>query len=290
MMTFTERLAERVLGGMRPACVGFDPRLDALPGTLAAGASAAERIVAFAREVLPAIARTVPAFKPNIAFFECHGAAGFDAYETVCRLARDAGLLVIGDVKRGDIGSTARAYAEIHCAIADAVTVHPYLGRDGVDPFLEFARSKGCGVFVLVRTSNPSATEFQDLVVGDGETLADAVASAVTGWGRELVDRFGYSAVGAVVGATWPTELRHLRSRLPQAWLLLPGVGAQGGRIEDLAAAFDARGLGALVSQSRGVLQCFSPTDRDWLDRVESALAAFVAGFAALSPPRCPPT
>jgi orotidine-5'-phosphate decarboxylase len=282
-MSFVARLAERILAGEAPIVIGLDPRLDALPANVAPGATAPERFVAFYREALPVIARHAPCVKPNVAFFECFGGAGYRAYEQTCALARQHGLLVLGDIKRGDIGSTAEAYAEGHFAIADAVTLHPYLGLDSVQPFLRHCRpagtaggSGGKAVFVLVRTSNPGAADFQDLQVG-GEPLCDVVARAVTRWGRDLPQANGYTPVGAVVGATWPQELARLRALLPHAWLLLPGVGAQGGKVADLAAAFDARGLGALVNQSRGVMQCFRPDDRDWLDRIGAAAAQFAA-------------
>ena len=283
MQSFVAALAERVLGGQSPIVIGLDPRLDALPTSVAPGAEPAARITAFYRDAMPAIARHAPAVKPNIAFFEQYGAAGYAAYEATCAEARRCGLLVVGDIKRGDIGSTAEAYAEGHFRLADAVTLHPYLGLDSAQPFLAHCRAdKGRGVFVLVRTSNPGAKDFQDLPVG-GEPLCDVVARAVTRWGQDLPQAHGYSPVGAVVGATWPQELARLRALLPHSWLLLPGVGAQGGKVADLAAAFDRRGLGALVNQSRGVMQCFQPGDRDWLDRVEQAAAAFATECRAVA-------
>lgn len=272
---FGNRLAARVLGdGLAPAVVGLDPRLEALPRTLQPDAAPAQRIASFYAELLPRLARHVPAVKPNIAFFERFGSAGFAAYEETCRRARDAGLLVIGDVKRGDIGSTAEAYAAIHLDLADAVTLHPLLGTDSLQPFFARCRDEGRAVFLLVRTSNPGAAEFQQLPVPGG-TLSDALARAVEQWNRELPRAAGYGPVGAVVGATWPDELARLRRAMPSAWLLLPGVGAQGARAEDVAAAFDARGLGGLVSSSRAVIQAFAPDDRDWLDRIDRAAAAF---------------
>jgi orotidine-5'-phosphate decarboxylase len=283
MQSFVARLAERVLGGQAPIVIGLDPRLDALPASVSAGQPAAARFVAFYREALPRIAKHAPCVKPNIAFFESFGADGWRAYEETCSLAHRHGLLVLGDVKRGDIGSTAEAYAEAHFHIADAVTLHPYLGLDSVQPFLAHCRAeRGKAVFVLVRTSNPGASDFQDLQVG-GEALCDVVARAVTRWGEGLPQVHGYSPVGAVVGATWPHELARLRALLPHAWLLLPGVGAQGGVVADLAAAFDAKGLGALVNQSRGVMQCFQPGDADWLDRIDRAGAAFAAECRAVA-------
>ncbi|MBX3462607.1 MAG: orotidine-5'-phosphate decarboxylase [Planctomycetes bacterium] len=284
MRTFVAQLAERVLDGHAPIVVGLDPRLDALPATLLPDAPPARRIVEFHRQAMPVLARHAPCVKPNIAFFECFGADGYRAYEETCALAHQHGLLVVGDVKRGDIGSTAAAYATGHFALADALTLHPYLGADSVAPFLAACRpdAGGRGVFVLVRTSNPGARDFQDLRVGD-EALCDVVARAVSRWGAELPRSEGYSPVGAVVGATWPHELARLRALLPHSWLLLPGVGAQGGKVEDLAPAFDARGLGALVNQSRGILQCFAPGDADWLERIDRAAAAFAAECNAIA-------
>lgn len=277
MRSFVAQIAERVLSGQAPIVIGLDPRLDNLPQRVLPGKAPAERIVAFYREALPVLARHAPCVKPNIAFFECFGADGYRAYEETCALAQRHGLLVIGDVKRGDIGSTAEAYAAGHFALADALTLHPYLGSDSIEPFLRAcAGDEGKAVFVLVRTSNPGARDFQDLLV-DGERLCDVVARAVTRWGEELPRAEGYSPVGAVVGATWPQELVRLRALLPHSWLLLPGVGAQGGAVADLHSAFDEHGLGALVNQSRGVMQCFAPAAADWLDRIENAARTFAA-------------
>lgn len=286
MQSFVGELAERVLGGMSPIVIGLDPRLSAFPERLMPGAAPAARIVAFYGEALPVIARHAPAVKPNIAFFEGYGSDGYRAYEEVCRMAHEHELLIIGDVKRGDIGSTAEAYAEGHFRIADSLTLHPYLGHDSVAPFLKWCPPEqgGRGVFVLVRTSNPGAKDFQDLRIGD-VPLCDEVAKAVNLWGSELPQAHGYHAVGAVVGATWPEELARLRQMMPNSWLLLPGVGAQGGKVADLAAAFDKRGLGALVNQSRGVMQCFAPANDDWLDRIEQACATFAADCRAVAVP-----
>jgi orotidine-5'-phosphate decarboxylase len=289
MPSFVARLAERVLAGQAPIVIGLDPRLDALPASVLPGAAPADRIVAFYREALPVIARHTPCVKPNIAFFECFGSDGYRAFEETNALARQHDLLVLADVKRGDIGSTAEAYAEAHFRTADAVTLHPYLGGDSVEPFLAHCRSaaNGKAVFVLVRTSNPGAKDFQDLLVqtgnGNAEALCDTVARAVLRWARELPQSEGYSPVGAVVGATWPQELARLRALLPHSWLLLPGVGAQGGKVAELAAAFDRRGLGALVNQSRGVMQCFAPDARDWLDRIDVAARTFAAECNAVA-------
>ena len=279
---FAGALEKRIESGLAPTVVGLDPRIDCLPTDIEPEGVAAERIIAFYREVLPLLARHTPVVKPNIAFFECLGWEGFRAYEETCRLAREHGLLVIGDIKRGDIGSTAAAYAAGHFTWADAVTLHPYLGSDSVDPFLQTCREAGKGVFVLVRTSNPSAAEFQGLPVADGD-LSAAVARAVHRWGEGTGDPGGYSCVGAVVGATSGLQIARLREIMPRAWILLPGVGAQGASVEDAAAAFDSQGRGALVTQSRGVLQCFDPADSNWREEIETAAADFAAHTRAVA-------
>jgi len=272
---FTSRLSQAIRN-QGAAVVGLDPRIGALPAGLAPAAEPVERILAFYSEILPVIARHAALVKPNIAFFERFGPAGYEVYVETCRQARSAGLIVIGDVKRGDIGSTAEAYAEEHFRHADALTVHPYLGSDSVKPFLERCADGDRGVFVLVRTSNPSAVEFQDLPVPGG-TLSQAVARAVAGWAQDVAPAGdGYSPVGAVVGATGTTHLQSFRELMPRSWLLIPGVGAQGGRVQDSARAFDATGLGALVSQSRGVMQCFAPDEEDWHGKIEAALLNFI--------------
>lgn len=271
------RALERHMGeGRAPAVVGLDPRLPALPQSLLPDAAPAERIRAFYLEAIPRLAPHVPVVKPNIAFFEQYGWRGYQAYEEVCQAAQSAGMLVIGDIKRGDIGSTAAAYAAGHLPLVDAVTLHPYLGSDSLEPFLQAARTGGKACFVLVRTSNPSATEFQQLEV-DGADLSAQVAKAVHRWGEGTGDPSGYADVGAVVGATYRADIARLRELMPRAWFLLPGVGAQGATVEDVAPAFDSQGRGALVSQSRGVMQAFAPEAADWLQRVEAAAEGFAA-------------
>lgn len=279
--TFVSRLRCKLDRGLPPVCVGFDPRQEALPTDLLPQRAPVERLATFCREVLPAIAPHVPAIKPNIAFFERYGSTGFAAYEDLCRRARALDLLVIGDVKRGDIGPTAAAYADIHLDLADAVTVHPFLGKDGVAPFLQRCETTGGAVFVLVRTSNPSAVELQAERLATGQEVSDLVAARVDAWGSELGDPDDYGPVGAVVGATYPQQLARLRQAMPRALILVPGVGAQGASVADTMAAFAADGMGGIVNQSRGILQCFAPTDRDWLARVAAAAQAFAAEMAA---------
>ena len=280
---FATALEQRIEAGMAPAVVGFDPRIESFPRDCAAGESAPERILAFYREAIPAIAPHIPVVKPNIAFFEQFGWEGFRAYEDTCEAARAAGMLVIGDVKRGDIGSTAAAYANSHFQWADAITLHPYLGSDSIEPFLQHCREAGKGVFILVRTSNPSAAEFQSLKVTGGSDLSDAVADAVRRWGEGTGDPDGYATVGAVVGATYGDEIARLRERMPRAWILLPGVGAQGASVADVRAAFDDQGRGALVAQSRGIMHCFEPDDPNWRTRIEAAAEKFATEVRSIA-------
>lgn len=274
--SFVSRLRDKLSTGHAPVCIGLDPRLASLPDSLLPSASPVERIRAFHRELLPAIAPHAPAVKPNIAFFERYGAAGFAAYEDVCHRARDLGLLVVGDVKRGDIGPTAEAYAEVHLELADAVTLHPLMGKDSVEPFLKKCDQTHGAVFVLVRTSNPSAVEFQSLEVG-GRELSDVIAAQVDAWGKGRGSSDAFGPVGAVVGATYPHELARLRKLMPRAPILIPGVGAQGATVADTLAAFAPDGQGGLVNQSRGVVSTFAPSARDWLEQIERAAREFAA-------------
>jgi len=284
---FADRLADAVRARSSTLVVGLDPQLEKLPLELRraaqaahadARAAAAAAIRAFDAAVIEAVAPYAVAVKPQSAFYERWGAPGVAAYEHAVEAARAAGLLVIGDIKRGDIGTTAAAYAEGHlvCAErpslrADAVTLNPYLGSDSLAPFLAAMQAQGAGCFVLVRTSNPSATELQDLPV-HGRPLHEHVAALVARWGEAQRGACGYSAVGAVVGATAPSELRRLRALLPQAWFLVPGVGAQGASADDVAAAFDTGGLGALVNSSRGILYAYGdPAAPAWRERVRDA-------------------
>jgi orotidine-5'-phosphate decarboxylase len=240
---FADRLAEAVERKGAPLCVGLDPDPALMPEGLG--------IVEFCRGIVDAVAEVAVAVKPQAAFFEAQGAAGWAALTEVCGYGREAGLLVIADAKRGDVPSTARAYAAAFAPLADAVTVNPYLGLDSLEPF--FARD-GLGVFVLVKTSNPGSVDVQDLPLADGRPVWQHVADLVDRWGSDLVGENGFSSVGAVVGATFPQPVAEARQLLPRSVLLLPGVGAQGARPEDLAEAFSVGPAGALVSASRSVL------------------------------------
>jgi orotidine-5'-phosphate decarboxylase len=268
---FADRLIERVEATRSHLVVGLDPDLRELPPELLDGvtdldgaARAAER---FATAVIDGVAELVPAVKPQSAFFEAFGSAGVAALERVEAHARAAGLLVIEDAKRGDIGTTMAAYAaaalgrvrlgerELPVHDADAVTVSPYLGPESLEPMIDVARRFGKGLFVLVRTSNPSSGELQDLPVAapDGEPVHLRVAAMVDALGADGVGTHGYADVGAVTGLTYPEQAPALRALMPRAYLLVPGLGAQGGRPEDFAGFLDANGLGAVAAASRSV-------------------------------------
>lgn len=234
-----------------PLCVGLDPDPALMPEGLGA--------VGFCRGIVEAVAEVAVAVKPQAAFFEALGPDGWAGLVEVCHYAREAGLLVIADAKRGDVPSTARAYAAAFAPLADAVTVNPYLGHDSVEPFLAY---DGLGVLVVLKTSNPGSADLQDLPLAGGRPFWQHVAVHVDRWGNDLVGSSGLSSVGAVVGATHPELLAAARSLLPRAVLLLPGVGEQGGRLDELAPAFAAGPASALPSASRSVI--YASRGRDW--------------------------
>jgi orotidine-5'-phosphate decarboxylase len=281
---FPDRVAEAVERKRSQLLVGLDPRPDLLPVELAGDAhlsrgAAAEACGRFCCGIIDAVAPHVVGVKPQLAFFEALGPDGLRALEDVCTYARAAGLLVLADAKRGDIGSTSRAYAsaflEPHAdrpALADAMTVNPYLGRDSLEPFVAACRRHGGGIFCVVKTSNQGGADVQDLVLSDGRPLWHHVARLVHELGEELVGERGLSSVGAVVGATHPRAVGEARRLLPQAILLLPGVGAQGATPADLARAFTSGPASALVNASRSVIYAFRDGREDW--RSAAALEA----------------
>ena len=267
--------------------VGLDPRPDLLPVELRGDghtpAAAADACARFCRGLVDAVAPYVVAVKPQSAFFEALGADGVRAFEEVCAYSRAAGLQVIADTKRGDIGSTARAYAAAFLEpgngndpLADAMTVNPYLGRDSIDPYLGACRRHGAGIFCVVKTSNQGGSDVQDLVLSDGRSLWQQVAELVREWGEDLVGEHGLSAVGAVIGATHPRAVGEARRLLPQSILLLPGVGAQGATPADVARAFTSGPASALVNVARDVIYAFRVSGMDW----RSAAAAEASRYA----------
>jgi orotidine-5'-phosphate decarboxylase len=263
---FAERLEASALARRSRVCLGVDPRPSGHP-LMAGGdtAATAARVIAFYRAVLDGAHEAVACVKPQSAFFEALGPAGIDALAVLLEHARALDLPILLDAKRGDIGSTADAYAEAYLAdgplAADALTVSPYLGVDTLEPFARRAAARGRGLFVRVVTSNPGAASFQELVTEDGRRLFEHVADAVDALAREHGPAVGYGPIGAVVGATRPARLRELRARLPRSLLLVPGYGAQGGTADDVVAAFDESGGGAIVSSSRDLVPGAHATD-----------------------------
>jgi len=287
-------------------CVGLDPRIELIPDDVREAAfrqysnpaeAASHAFLLFGRSVLDAVAPIVPAVKIQIAFYEMLGWQGIKAYQETVAHAREKGLIVIGDVKRGDIGSTCEAYAaghlgrvtiageEIDVWHEDAITVNAYLGSDGIIPFRDRAKKFGKGFFVLLKTSNPSGIELQDLLC-DGEPVHLHLAKLVRAWGEDLVGESGYNAVGAVVGATYPETLARLRKLMPETPLLVPGYGAQGAKASDLAGAFDENGLGAVVNSSRALIFAYrDPADPHWASRVEEAALSMTRELNAARKP-----
>lgn len=312
---YATRLHAAVLGKRTAALVGLDPRFGSLPDVVKAAAAArhpsdtlamqASAFEEFCRRIIDVVAPLVPAVKPQAAFFEELGPAGCTALARVIRHARAAGLIVICDAKRGDIGSTAEAYARGYLAGADpdaapwgadALTVNPYLGADTLQPFVATAKERGGGLYVLVRTSNPGAGTLQDLSsigkeAGDAaEPVYRRVARVVEELARSTEEK-GYGCVGAVVGATWPRELAELREAMPHAPLLVPGYGSQGAGAADVAPAFCPDGRGALVNSSRGInfahtlepwKSRFAP--HEWEQAVEGATRQMIADLAPYGP------
>lgn len=281
MVNFADRLAGAIREKKSSVCVGLDPRIDKLPKPFLKGAKkdlegAGRAVLEFNAQVLSIVRPHAAVVKPQIAFYEKLGPYGMLAYLATLQNARDQSLLVIGDVKRGDVTGTAAAYADAHAVAfpADAVTVNPYLGSDGIDPFVEAAKQHSTGMFILVKTSNPRSGEFQDLVA-DGKPLYLHVAEKVGEWGKDLVGKAGYSSVGAVVGATHPEQAAKIRAALPRAFFLVPGYGAQGATSADLKGCFNDDGLGAVVNSSRGITAAWERDpyrDLPWEKAVERAV------------------
>ena len=270
---FASRLTERIKLLRNPSVMGLDPQLAYLPpecmknSGIRSMEDAAAAILGFNRALLTACRDIIPAVKFQMACYEQFGAAGWDCLYQSVQFAKEMGYLSICDGKRNDIGSTAETYARailgktelasgcVRAALnADAVTINPYLGSDGVEPFLAYCREEGKGVFILLRTSNPSSVEIQNLELKDGRRLYEAIADLISAWSETVPHTGDYSPVGAVVGATWPEEARALRKRLPNQYFLIPGYGAQGGKAEAAVAGFDHLHGGGIVNASRSLM------------------------------------
>ncbi|MBX2852679.1 MAG: orotidine-5'-phosphate decarboxylase [Phycisphaeraceae bacterium] len=270
---FADRLLDACKTKGAPVCVGLDPVLERLPDAIDQSGPVAA-IEAFCLGVIDAVAGVVPAVKPQSACFERYGAPGVAVYHRAVAHAKAAGLIVVGDAKRGDIGTSSAHYA--HGLLADphgcdSLTVNGYLGGDGIEPFQQVARAQGKGLFVLVRTSNPGGDAIQSLPLADGRTVSEAVGDVVAGLGADCVGESGYSNVGMVVGATKPEDAAKLRQRYPQQLFLVPGFGAQGGGAEDVRACFKPDGTGALITASRSVIYVSHEGNSTWQQVVEQA-------------------
>ena len=271
-----QQLIEKIAALNAPIVVGLDPMLNYVPEYVKNAAyeeygatleGAAEAIWQFNREIIDRVYDLIPAVKPQIAMYEQFGIPGLIAFKKTVDYCKERGLIVIGDIKRGDIGSTSAAYAAGHIGRVkvgintwegfgeDFVTVNPYLGSDGVKPFIDVCKEENKGLFILVKTSNPSSGEFQDQLV-DGTPLYELVGRRVAQWAEECMDG-SYSNIGAVVGATYPKMGQALRKIMPKSYILVPGYGAQGGKAEDLLPYFNKDGLGAIVNSSRGIIAAY---------------------------------
>ena len=305
-LPFSTRLALAIRAKRTPACVGLDPRRESLPPALGAAAiddpaALAKLYTSFCRDVIDAVAPHIPIVKPQLACFEALGPAGMMALADTIHYAHARGLLVLADGKRGDIGSTAEAYADGWLAGpwgCDALTINPYLGLDSIAPFVTTAKARHAGLFVLVKTSNPGSRDFQDLEA-NGSPLHEHVAAGVEHLAADTLPpgtsdapgRHAYGLVGAVVGATWPKQLDTLRAAMPHVWILVPGFGKQGGRASDVRGAFDAGGLGAIVVSARDVIFAHSRPDMNaalaesqWQTAVERACHDMIERIAADTP------
>ncbi|BDF58153.1 orotidine 5'-phosphate decarboxylase [Christensenellaceae bacterium] len=287
-----DKLIERITEKKSPICVGLDTKFDYLPAEFLSDAYAAdpltyaaENIFQFNRILIDEIADIVPAVKVQAAYYEMYGCEGVKAFRDTIAYAKDAGLVVIADVKRNDIGATATAYSgaylgrakigdrEVPVFDADFATVNGYLGTDGIAPFAADCEQYNKGIFVLVKTSNQSSGELQDKMI-DGKPVYEYMADMVDEWGKDLVGKYGYSEVGAVIGATYPEQAQAIREKHPSIFVLIPGYGAQGGQASGLIPNFDKKGLGGIVNNSRAILTAYRNEKYKGMDFAKAARQA----------------
>ena len=278
MKNAIDLLIEKIRQTNNPTVMGLDPRYEMLPKCVTEkypktleGVSKA--IIEYNKALIDATCDIIPAIKPQIAFYEMYGIPGMQAFKETCSYAKEKGMIVIADIKRGDIGSTAQGYSNAYLGKTkidniektiydiDFVTINPYMGTDSVKPFIDDCKKYNKGLFILVKTSNPSSGELQDLKLENGEEVYTNVAKLVENWGEELRGEYNYSSVAAVVGATYPEQLKQIRKTAPHTYFLIPGYGAQGGKAKDIALGFDQNGLGGIINASRS-LMCAYKSDR----------------------------
>lgn len=289
-----KRLIERIAQLQNPSVVGLDSLLDYIPQHIKEEKfaqygdtfdAAAQAILAYNKEIIDAICDIVPAVKPQAAYYEMYSWQGMWALCETVKYAQEKGMIVIMDGKRNDIGSTMQAYAKAHLGVSevngkelsafgsDMLTVNGYLGSDGIEPLLPICDEKDKGIFVLVKTSNPSSGELQDQKIGD-KSIYETMGAMCEQWGEKTQNSYGYSRVGAVVGATYPQQLSEMRQKMPHTFFLVPGYGAQGGGANDVASAFDKNGLGAIVNSSRAILTAWKKAGTDGKDFAQQARKA----------------
>lgn len=289
-----KRLIERIAQLQNPSVVGLDSLLDYIPQHIKEEKfaqygdtfdAAAQAILVYNKEIIDAICDIVPAVKPQAAYYEMYSWQGMWALCETVKYAQEKGMIVIMDGKRNDIGSTMQAYAKAHLGVSevngkelsafgsDMLTVNGYLGSDGIEPLLPICDEKDKGIFVLVKTSNPSSGELQDQKIGD-KSIYETMGAMCEQWGEKTQNSYGYSRVGAVVGATYPQQLSEMRQKMPHTFFLVPGYGAQGGGANDVAGAFDKNGLGAIVNSSRAILTAWKKAGTDGKDFAQQARKA----------------
>ena len=287
-----DKLIEKIVEKQNPTVAGLDPKLSYIPEHIRNASyekygktleGAADALLQFNKGLIDALCDIVPAVKPQAAYYEMYGWQGVKALTETIAYAQSKGMFVITDGKRNDIGATMTAYAAAHLGSttveeetfqpfgADALTVNGYLGTDGIQPLLDVCGKEDKGIFVLVKTSNPSSGELQDKPLADGNTVYRAMGAMCEGWGEKLPGKYGYSGVGAVVGATYPAQLEELRAAMPHTFFLVPGYGAQGGAADDVAPGFDKDGLGAIVNSSRGIMCAWQKEGIDGKDYAAAA-------------------
>ncbi|MDE6412062.1 MAG: orotidine-5'-phosphate decarboxylase [Clostridia bacterium] len=274
----TDKLIEAIIAKQNPTCVGLDTALEYLPEEMQPTQKTAEAAMAavleFNKKIIDSVYDIVPSVKVQIAYYEEYGAAGIKCFFDTVHYAKAKGLIVIADAKRNDIGATASRYSKAFLSEdqeIDFLTVNGYLGSDGIVPFTDECKAHDKGIFVLVKTSNPSSGELQNLKLEDGRTVYECMGDMVEKWGEGTIGKYGYSAVGAVVGATYPEEAKVLRARLPHTFFLVPGYGAQGANAEMLKNCFDKNGLGGVVNNSRGILCAYKKRGGTYYDAARQA-------------------
>jgi len=305
MEFFIDKLIEAVKSKNNPTVVGLDPKMEYIPSYIKTKnfneygitmEACGKAIFEYNKGIINAVYDIIPAVKPQLAYYEMYGIEGIKAFNDTCKYAGEKGLLIIADGKRNDIGPTSEAYSKAYLGrteiadgifgeafTTDALTVNPYLGADGILPFVQDCKDNGKGIFILVKTSNKSSGDFQDLTVktSEGEKyIYETVAELVDKWGKPVTGKYGYSSVGAVVGATYPEQAATLRKIMPKSYILVPGYGAQGGTAKDVAVNFNDDGLGAIVNASRSIICAYSL--EKWKDKFDERSYAEAARAEAL--------